>query len=100
MQERSEDQHRKIKSLHGSETPPKRRDHHDRPGNNETGNNFHANRDPFDRNARTRFRPDCNDCGLNIHEEIGYHEPSPKGWKGYLYWCRPCAAEMGVGVNY
>ena len=63
-------------------------------------NLFHPKPDPFDPNAGTAFRPDCNGCGLIIHGEIGYHEPSPEGWDGYLYWCRPCAAEDGVEVNH
>jgi hypothetical protein len=45
---------------------------------------------------RTGFRPDCNDCVLIIHVQIGYHGPSPKAWERYLYWCHACAAEMGV----
>ena len=62
-------------------------------------NLFDPKPDPFDRNAGTDFGYDCNDCGLVFYDEIGYHEPSPEAWGGYLYWCRSCAAEMGVKVN-
>ena len=58
-----------------------------------------ADFEPFDLTTGRDYGRDCEGCGRVFHNEIGYHEPNPEGWDGYQYWCRPCAAQMGVEVD-